>query len=187
MKILLSVLALSAAVLLAPLARAAVDDSIKALGAETKKERESAIVALVAAKKDAVAPCLEALKSTNDVVRAHAADALGQIKDPSAVAPLIERLNTDAIAAVRWKAAEALGRLEDKSALDALREHLKDAVEDNDNVQLFCGVAVSRLCQKKEIPFLIELLDREEQTIRDMAIGRLYYLTLGDARLQLQG
>jgi hypothetical protein len=157
---------------------AGVDEDIQALDADTEKERTEAVKRLVAAGKPASPQLLAALKDKMDAIRAGAADALGQIRETSAVGPLIEMLNTDTGGGVRWKAAEALGRLADKSALPALQEHLKDDVEDNDNVQIYSGVSIARLCGKQEIPHLVDLLEREEQTIRKMAIDRLYYLTL---------
>ena len=56
---------------------------------------------------------LTALRDPNLVVRTRAAESLGEIGDPAAVTPLIERLGDRAeVRDVRTRAAEALGRLD---------------------------------------------------------------------------
>ena len=58
-------------------------------------------------------------------VRKNAAEALGKIKDPRAVEPLITALK-DEYSGVRWHAAWSLGEIQDPRAVEPLIEALKD-------------------------------------------------------------
>ena len=58
-------------------------------------------------------------------VRKNAAEALGKIKDPRAVEPLITALK-DEYSEVRWHAAWSLGEIQDPRAVEPLIEALKD-------------------------------------------------------------
>jgi HEAT repeat protein len=70
--------------------------------------------------RDGVVECVAGLRDESAHVRLVSAWALGEIKDPSAIAPLIEVLESDDDVLVREMAALALGEIEDPSAVDAL-------------------------------------------------------------------
>lgn len=68
---------------------------------------------------------LSALNTRNKDIRLGVIEALGEIRDPRAVEPLIDLLR-DRDNEVRWEAALALGELADPLALDPLAATLRD-------------------------------------------------------------
>jgi HEAT repeat protein len=101
----------------------AVEPLIAALG--DKGCGHTAANALAKIGKPAVEPLIVALKNENPFVRRNAAEALGEIKDPSAVKPLINALKDNDLI-VRRNAAKALGKIKDSSAEEPLTSALKD-------------------------------------------------------------
>ena len=69
----------------------------------------------------------DALEGPSILMRQNAAKALGQMRSPRAVVPLIERLK-DPEGAVRRNAVEALGKIGDKKAIESLVQRLCDNV-----------------------------------------------------------
>jgi HEAT repeat protein len=93
--------------------------------------------------KLAVPHLLAALTDPDRTVRADAAQALGQIGDPQAVAPLIAIIeDRDEDWGVRTKAAEALGKLRDRRATGPLVAALADMVS---HVRLMAAVALGEI------------------------------------------
>ena len=62
-------------------------------------------------------PLIAALEDGDILVRQYAAEALGEIGDARAVAPLIAALENDDYRKVRYEAAEALGKIGDERAV----------------------------------------------------------------------
>jgi HEAT repeat protein len=74
-------------------------------------------------------PLQIALGDPNLLVRARAAESLGQVGDPAAVTPLVKRLeDRSEDREVRTRAAEALGRLGSEEAVEPLLDVLDDPV-----------------------------------------------------------
>ncbi|MGA2913048.1 MAG: HEAT repeat domain-containing protein [Methanoregula sp.] len=71
-------------------------------------------------------PLLRPLVYPKIHVRIGAIEALGAIKSPQSVEPLIHTLRTDESSEVRWVAALALGEIGDKRAIPPLLASLKD-------------------------------------------------------------
>lgn len=69
---------------------------------------------------------LERLADPNPDVRVYTAWALGRMRDPRIIAPLITLL-ADSESAVRVRAAESLGNLRDETAIPPLMDALRDA------------------------------------------------------------
>lgn len=70
---------------------------------------------------DPIAPFVAALSDGSSLVRAHAAGALGKIRNRDALADLVRALEFDTDEWVRAAAVDALGAIGDSSALPALR------------------------------------------------------------------
>lgn len=98
---------------------------IEQLDSEDWKVRSKAAGELVKIGKPAVPELLEALTGEATTARSHAADALGDIKDPRAVEPLIWALGVSS-AETRERAAYALGRIGDERAARPLSRLLND-------------------------------------------------------------
>lgn len=75
--------------------------------------------------EEAVAALTPNLGDKESFVRAEAASALGSVRSPLAVAPLIEVINKDDSLAVRGAALVALGEIGDASAIGPLTEFLR--------------------------------------------------------------
>ncbi|HEX8672643.1 MAG TPA: M56 family metallopeptidase [Longimicrobium sp.] len=90
-------------------AQATVTPQVDAKASTARQSSPGAVVALVAALKDA-----------DGTVRLSAIRALGSLHDPRAVQALIEALRTDTDATVRNTAAWALGEIESRAATAAL-------------------------------------------------------------------
>jgi hypothetical protein len=117
----------------AALAMKYVDDS----GIDIKKRaiwRDRTRLALIARKKQdvnwlnvqlTVGPLIALLKDTDFEVRSRAIDALGEIKDPRAVGPLIARLHDAISTAERGDLGQALGKIKDPRAVEPLIAALK--------------------------------------------------------------
>ena len=100
----------------------------RALGDPDVELRAAAALALGAAGKPAAAILLAHLDDPAPQVRERVVAALGEIKDPSAVVPLIGKIQ-DGQASVRRAVSRALGQLGDRRAGSALVLVLRDADE----------------------------------------------------------
>ena len=97
-----------------------IDGLIQLLSAhDNAGARNSAIEALVHIGAETVDPLLGHIATPDVDVRKFIIDILGDIRDPRAVLPLIERLN-DADENISVATAEALGKIRDRRAVPAL-------------------------------------------------------------------
>jgi HEAT repeat protein len=85
-----------------------------------KAVREDVSTALALVGPGAVAPLIETLSHTGWLVRLHAVEALGKLRTPEAVEPLLHLVFNDADMAVREDAVRALGEIGDARAVDFL-------------------------------------------------------------------
>lgn len=110
---------------------------------------------------------IKALGHKVERVRAHAAEALGEIKDKRAVEPLIEALKDEG---VRNSATTALGRIEDKRALEPLIKVLRE--DPNKFVRGSAAYALGRIKDKKAVEPLMEaLLDKDSYVRKGAAVA----------------
>ena len=100
----------------------------------------------------AVPELIVALKEDVREVRWVAATDLGEIKDPAAVAPLIEALAADRESSVREAAAQALGQLKDPAAVEPLIAALKDR---DQGVRMEAAKALGELGDRRAVAPLI--------------------------------
>jgi HEAT repeat protein len=99
-----------------------------ALSDPDENVRLVAVQALAAIGTPAVAPPLiVALDDSNDDVRTEAVRALGKERVREAVQPLMRRVQTDPVGAVRYESLEALGEIGDPAARPLLLDGTHDA------------------------------------------------------------
>ena len=128
--------------------------------------------ALVQIGVPAVKPLINALKHRDSLVRAHAAAALGEIKDHRAVEPVLAALK-DQDAGVRRSAAAALESLQDRRAVTSLLAALKD---EDAEVRKAAAEALGGLGDPGAVEALLAALGDVDNTVRTgaaRALGRL--------------
>jgi HEAT repeat protein len=139
---------------------------IKEMGSKSKTPtRDSYMRQLVDMGQKAVDPLIDALENSSDqMIRAYSALALGNIGDKSAKTPL-KRAFKDKDAEVRARAAEGLTELIKENAITDLIEMLKDehatARESAQNCLVNLG--------EKSIDTMVESLSGDDATIRTQA------------------
>ncbi len=153
---------------------------------------------LVGIGAPAVPALIEALKDKdNDLyIRGNAAYALGEIKDPQAVPPLIEALKDEDLV-VRRVAAYALGKIKDPLAVPPLIEALKDedlvVRREGWRVRLAAVHALGQIKDPRAFEPLIEALKDADTDVRQNAayalgmIGDKRAISALDGRLDLLG
>jgi hypothetical protein len=98
---------------------------IRLLNSPDHRVQAGAVRALGTIGPDATVPLIAALRKKNRTLRLGVIGALGEIRDPRALAALIERTR-DTSSEIRWQAAIALGELGDPGATAALLDSLRD-------------------------------------------------------------
>ena len=160
-------------------AEASVQPLIKELANEELKNE--ALAALIEMRGVAVPPMLDALKNGTDEIRVKVADALGQIGDRRAIAPLIDTLSSDPHKEVQAQAAMGLGNIRARNAVNALTEALSydDTTATNAAEALGkIGVSTENAVQK----LIIIAMDKQmRETLRLAAITALWQLKPGEA------
>ena len=158
---------------------ASVQPLIKELANE--ELQNEALAALIEMRGVAVPPMLDALKNGTDEIRVKVADALGQIGDRRAIAPLIDTLSNDPHKEVQAQAAIGLGNIRARNAVNALTEALSydDTTATNAAEALGkIGVATEDAVQK----LIIIAMDKQmRETLRLAAITALWQLKPGEA------
>lgn len=123
--------------------------------------------------KPAVKPLIAALKDNNPLVRRHAAEALGEIKDPRAVEPLIAALkDTDSL--IRRHAVKALGKIRDLRAIKPLIAVLNEDRESH--VRMSAAEALGWIEEPGAVEPLVSALEDEHWNVRSRAakaLGRI--------------
>jgi HEAT repeat protein len=127
----------------------------------------SALQVLTSSDVDTFSPLQELLKGPNADLRMQAALALGEQRDPRAVAALIDALNDDN-ANVRYHAIEALGKLKAAGAVDALA-----AIAESDDFFLAFPAldALATIGDARVAPRIVPLLEHE--LLREPAVSLL--------------
>jgi HEAT repeat protein len=105
------------------------------------------------------------LNHRNPDVQYEAAEALGEIRDASAVCPLVAILTGDSLSGVRWKAAEALSRI-GILAVDPLIVALKNP---DDDVRWKVAMALGEIGDPRAIGPLIGLLADSDRFVKSRA------------------
>jgi HEAT repeat protein len=113
--------------------------------------------------KPAVNPLVAALKDNHPLVRRHAAEALGEIKDPRAVEPLIAALK-DSDSLIRRHVVEALGKIGDLRAIKPLIAVLNEDRESH--VRMSAAEALGRIGEPSVAEALISALKDKHWSVR---------------------
>jgi HEAT repeat protein len=120
-------------------------------------------------EKQNIQALISALKSKDPTVQYDAAEALGDLRDPRAVEPLIAALKNDELSGVRWKAAEALSKI-GVPAVDALIGVLS---HEDDDVRWKAAIALGEIGDLKAVEPLIALLCDDDRFVKSRAAHAL--------------
>lgn len=107
---------------------------------------------------------LEKLKSPDPKIRAEAAEALGNLYNKLAVAPLLACLQ-DESAEVRQKVAQSLGKLGDERALEPLNILMKE--DEVLEVRREAALALGRLGDKRAVEPLLSFLENQSLSSKE--------------------
>jgi hypothetical protein len=118
----------------------------------------------------AVPLLLGALNDQDPRIRSAAAEALGEVGDPSAIEALGNALAKDSDSDVRESAAEALGELGSPNAVQVLRTGLKDGDED---VREAVVDALAAIGGPEAERVLRQALADSDEDVRDAAVAAL--------------
>ena len=132
--------------------------------------RAAATEALIKIGPAAVEPLTNALRSVSPFVRSAAAEALGRIKDPRAIEPLIRALSRDSYEYTRAEAAWALASMEDPRVIGPLIDALSDQHPD---VRAAAELALARLGPLSVEPLLQVLNKRGTAALRNSVVRAL--------------
>jgi HEAT repeat protein len=121
---------------------------------KVKAVRVEAACALADIGKAAVPSLLEALQSKEWLVKLHAIEALGKMRSPDTVEPLLFVLFNDPDQAVRTDAVRALGDIGDARAVDFLLTALNDL-----DVRPVAVESLGKIGDRRVVPALIEIVN----------------------------
>lgn len=108
---------------------------------------------------------VRALGHKDAAVQYAAAEALGELREPSAVPPLMEVLTADRYSGVRWKAAEALARIGEPAVVPLVGAlHHPD-----EDVRWKAAIALGEIGDDRAISPLIELLADSDRFVQSRA------------------
>jgi len=153
---------------------------IKALIEEENTEIRIAIVKAISKTKDfdALDSLLISLeKDSSEIVRADSAFALGEIRSPESIQPLIKSLD-DISELVKEKAAEALGKLGFKEK--EVTNKLLEILQNNNNSPILrkeAAWALAKFSECEIIPIMIENMNNSfDYEVREAAMNIIDYL-----------
>ena len=108
---------------------------------------------------------INALRHTDIDVQYMAVEALGDLRDPAAIPPLIIMLSEDQFSAVRWKSAEALAKIGEESVepLIVLLHH------PDEDVRWKAAIALGEIGDVRAIGPLIGLLCDQDHYVKGRA------------------
>lgn len=129
--------------------------------------RISVIIGLTRLRATAAIPALVKVLSTdpNDVVRAHAARALGDMGDPEALGSLRAALDDDSERVQMW-AMNSLGRLRDRESVPLISLKLE---HDDWGCRAYAADALGEIRDQRAIPALAKAAGDENATVRRKA------------------
>ncbi|NWJ46053.1 MAG: HEAT repeat domain-containing protein [Chloroflexi bacterium] len=136
----------------------AIEPLIYTLSDENFEVIEAAADALAGFGELSVLPLINALKINNIGIYSWSARALGRIKDPRAVPPLIAALRDEEDSNVRYRITWALGEIGDRRAV----EHLILALNDEDSEVCFAAAgALVKIGDSRALPELQQIINSD--------------------------
>jgi HEAT repeat protein len=121
---------------------------------KVKAVREEASSALAAIGAAAVTGLLEALQHDDWMVRLHAVEALGKLKSPDSVEPLLRALFNERDSAIREDVVRALGAIRDGRAVDYLVAVMKEP-----GLRLLAVEALGHIGDRRVVPILRRVVE----------------------------
>ena len=119
-----------------------------------KAVREEASSALAAIGSAAVAGLIDALQHDDWLVRLHAVEALGKLKSPDSVDPLLRALFNERDSAIREDVVRALGAIRDARAVDYLVTLMKEP-----ELRLLAVEALGYIGERRAVPLLRRIVE----------------------------
>ena len=132
----------------------AIEPLIPLLQDKVKAVREEATAALASIGDAALPSLLTALKHSEWLVRLHAVEALGRIRSPTAVEPLLSVLFNDQDQAIREDVVRALGQVGDERAVEFLIMVMKEP-----GLRPLAVDALGQIGDPQAVPVLIDVLE----------------------------
>ena len=177
-----------------PLSYASVKDADGYVREEAYKVLQKNTVGGNKVDARSVDPIIGALEDDDQGVRYRAVEALGQIKNVTAVDPLIEVLRNDEDRDVRLKAAWALGEIDDARAVDPLSyASVKDAdgyVREEAYKVLQKNTVGGNKVDARSVDPIIGALEDDDQGVRYRAaeaLGQIKNVTAVDPLIEVLG
>ena len=121
---------------------------------KVKAVREEASSALAAIGVAAMAGLIEALQHDDWLVRLHAVEALGKLKSPDSVEPLLRTLFNERDSAIREDVVRALGAIRDGRAVDYLVAVMKEP-----GLRLLAVEALGHIGDRRVVPILRRVVE----------------------------
>jgi HEAT repeat protein len=121
---------------------------------KVKAVREEASGALAAIGVAAMAGLIEALQHDDWLVRLHAVEALGKLKSPDSVEPLLRTLFNERDSAIREDVVRALGVIRDGRAVDYLVAVMKEP-----GLRLLAVEALGHIGDRRVVPILRRVVE----------------------------
>lgn len=171
-----------------------IDNLTEALAYDDIEVQSAAVIALLNLGDQAILRLIGELKTKNVHKKLGIIEALGQLKDPRALEPLIETL-TDENPEIRWGSAISLGGLNDNRVIPPLKKALEDKDKyvrygaastlskigwvpsnDHEKALLFVGMQEWRALQqlgKEAVPALSVAFRDRDSSVRSKAIETL--------------
>ena len=130
-----------------------IEPLIPLLQDKVKAVREETTTALAAIGAAAIPSLLAALSHPEWLVRLHAVEALGKMRSPAAVDPLLFVLFNDTDSAIREDAIRALGEIGDGRAVEFLLTAMKEK-----GLRPLAVEALGRIKDPRAVPVLVEVV-----------------------------
>ncbi|MCS6290554.1 MAG: HEAT repeat domain-containing protein [Nitrospira sp.] len=121
---------------------------------KVKAVREEASSALAAIGAAAVLGLIQALEHDDWLVRLHAVEALGKLKSPDSVDPLLRALFNERDSAIREDVVRALGAIRDARAVDYLVTVMKEP-----GLRLLAVEALGQIGDPRAVPLLRRVVE----------------------------